>query len=251
MAPGPRMSNPERKAAILAAVRPLLAEKGVHGVTTRDLAEAAGVSQALLFRHFPSKEALYAEAQVTALDDEIQRAQILLALPDTTGTLVFLTGMLLAQITQGQVPGGKDPQFRRMILTSLMEGGDFARQALQGMPSRMNRKLADCLEAAVRAGDARPGPTTPWAAGWFVNHVGLMLMVHLAPEVPIIDFGASREDLARQAHWFCLRGMGVTDAAIERCLASPPPPIPPFGGPPLAFPPPGMPPASSPPRRRA
>jgi len=245
MSPGPRMSNTERKAAILAAVRPLLAEKGVKGVTTRGLAEAAGVSEALLFRHFPSKEALYAEVQVAALEDEIQHAQILLALPDSTETLVFVTGMLLTQIAKGQVPGGEDPQFRRMVLISLMEGGDFARHAMQGMPSRMNRKIADCLEAAIRSGDARPGPTTPWAAGWFANHVGLMLMAHLAPEVPIIDFGATREELARPARWVCLRGMGVTADATERGLASPSPP----GL--LPFPPPGMPPFPFPPPPRA
>ena len=37
----------------------MFAEKGSHGSTTRELAQAAGVSEALLFKHFPNKEALY------------------------------------------------------------------------------------------------------------------------------------------------------------------------------------------------
>lgn len=224
----PRLSQDQRKASILQAVRPLFAEKGFKGVTSRELAEAAGISEALLFRHFPSKEALYAGVQVALLEGEAQAAPPIELLPECTETLVFMTGFLLLQIAKGEVPGGDDLDFRRLILTSLMEGGDFARQALQGMPSRINRKLAACLEAAIRSGDARPGGVQPWVAGWFTNYVGLMLMAHLSPEVPIIDFQANREELAQQAQWFCLRGMGLRDEAIQRCLAAPPPfPFPP------------------------
>src|SRR5262249_24495750 len=34
------------------------AERGFHGTRTRELAKRAGVSEALVFRHFPTKEAL-------------------------------------------------------------------------------------------------------------------------------------------------------------------------------------------------
>jgi AcrR family transcriptional regulator len=39
-----RLSSEERRAAIVRAVRTAFAEKGFHGTTTRELAEAAGVS---------------------------------------------------------------------------------------------------------------------------------------------------------------------------------------------------------------
>ena len=48
-----------RKEAIVEAVQDVFAEKGFEGTTTRDLAKAAGVSEALLYKHFPSKESLY------------------------------------------------------------------------------------------------------------------------------------------------------------------------------------------------
>ena len=47
--PRAKLSGEERRAAIIKAVRRLFAEKGFHGTTTRELAEAAGVSEALLF----------------------------------------------------------------------------------------------------------------------------------------------------------------------------------------------------------
>ena len=53
-----KLSGEERRAAIIKAVRKLFAAKGFDGTTTRELAAAAGGSEALLFKHFPNKEAL-------------------------------------------------------------------------------------------------------------------------------------------------------------------------------------------------
>ena len=56
-----RLDSDERRKAIVAAAVPLFARKGFAGTTTKELAEAAGISEALLFRHFPSKKHLYDE----------------------------------------------------------------------------------------------------------------------------------------------------------------------------------------------
>jgi AcrR family transcriptional regulator len=54
-----RDSNASR-AALLDAAAELFAERGYDRTTVRDIAGRAGVNQALLFRYFGSKEALYA-----------------------------------------------------------------------------------------------------------------------------------------------------------------------------------------------
>jgi AcrR family transcriptional regulator len=54
-----RISAPERKEKILTAAEELFARKGFAGTTTRELAQAAGINEALLFRHFGNKEELY------------------------------------------------------------------------------------------------------------------------------------------------------------------------------------------------
>ena len=56
-----RLDSDERRQAIVDTAVPLFARKGFAGTTTRELAEAAGISEALLFRHFPSKHLLYRE----------------------------------------------------------------------------------------------------------------------------------------------------------------------------------------------
>ena len=33
----------------------------------------------------------------------------------------------------------------------------------------------------------------------------------------MIDYGVSREELVRQVTWFCLRGIGLKEEAIQRC----------------------------------
>lgn len=53
------MSGDERRETILAAAISLFAQHGFSGTTTKKIANAAGVSEAMVFRHFASKEELY------------------------------------------------------------------------------------------------------------------------------------------------------------------------------------------------
>lgn len=62
----PRMSPEDRKAAIVDAVLPLVAERG-HDVTSRELAQAAGVAEGTLFRAFGDKTALVGAVAVEGL----------------------------------------------------------------------------------------------------------------------------------------------------------------------------------------
>ena len=57
----------ERRAAIVGATLPLLLERG-PGVTTRQIAEAAGIAEGTIFRVFPDKEAVVQAAVDAAFD---------------------------------------------------------------------------------------------------------------------------------------------------------------------------------------
>jgi AcrR family transcriptional regulator len=54
-----RMSSNDRRAVILDTACKLFSEKGYRGTTTRELASAAGVTEPVLYEHFPSKSDLY------------------------------------------------------------------------------------------------------------------------------------------------------------------------------------------------
>jgi AcrR family transcriptional regulator len=54
-------SEAQTRTRILQAAQRLFASKGFDGTTTRDLAQAAGVAEGTLFRHFPNKKAILVE----------------------------------------------------------------------------------------------------------------------------------------------------------------------------------------------
>ena len=54
-----RMAGDERRLQILQIAVRLFSERGFSGTTTKEIANAAGVSEAMVFRHFASKDELY------------------------------------------------------------------------------------------------------------------------------------------------------------------------------------------------
>jgi AcrR family transcriptional regulator len=68
-----RLRGPERREQILEAARPLFLEAGLSGTRTRDVAIAAGVTEALLYQHFASKEELFNEAIIAPLQRTVDR----------------------------------------------------------------------------------------------------------------------------------------------------------------------------------
>src|SRR6516164_5294703 len=96
----PKMSSEDRRAAIVKAVRRVFAEKGFYGTTTRALAEAAGVSEALLFKHFPDKEALFSAMQLACSGQDTDRYERLEALEPSASTLVLMVHFLVSVLVR-------------------------------------------------------------------------------------------------------------------------------------------------------
>lgn len=59
--------SPKRRQEILAATRALFDESGSRYAQVDDVARAVGISRAIIYRHFSSKEELFAEVLVTYL----------------------------------------------------------------------------------------------------------------------------------------------------------------------------------------
>jgi AcrR family transcriptional regulator len=213
-----KLSGEERRAAIIKAVRRLFADKGFHGTTTRELAEAAGVSEALLFKHFPNKEALYTamlHACCPAKDSPL--VEQLKSLEPSASSLVVLVHRFIARLVEGGCPDAEEQEIQhRLMLRSFLEDGEFARFFLERATACWLSKVEECLKASIAAGEAVASPLQPRLASWFFQHIAATIKMHLRHATPVLDYGVSREQLVEQAVWFALRGMGLKDEAIRR-----------------------------------
>ena len=136
-----RLPRPERHRLILDAAVRHFARYGFGGARTRGIARDCGITEALLFRHFPGKKALYR----TLLDDRLGRSGREIYPPyarfkgDDAAFLSFLASGLLTRM-------GSDPHFTRLLLYSALEKHDLA----QGFVDRRVRKSVDYLARWIR-----------------------------------------------------------------------------------------------------
>jgi AcrR family transcriptional regulator len=70
----PRRPSTERREDVLAAARSEFVKSGYAGATVREIAAAADVNDAMLYRFFPTKEQLFEEAIAAPLEEAITNA---------------------------------------------------------------------------------------------------------------------------------------------------------------------------------
>src|SRR5207245_6227084 len=166
----------------------------------------------------PNKQALYSAMMLSCCQEKDEgMCGRLMALEPSASTLVLMVHLLVSHMLMRRSASESDetPQVR-LMLRSMLEDGEFARLFLQGMASHWVRKVEECIRAAVAAGDAVDGPVPPSLRGWFAHDLFAMLLIHLSPAKPVVDYEVSREKLVEQAVWFALRGMGLKEEAIKR-----------------------------------
>jgi AcrR family transcriptional regulator len=212
-----RLSSEERRSAIVRAVRQAFAAKGYHGCTTRELAEAAGVSEALLFKHFPNKEALFAAMQISCCNEQdAGKIEKLKALEPSASTMVLMVHFLVSKIAGSPGQEDEQAQHQRLMLRSLAEDGEFARLLLSRLAAGWVPKMEECLRAAVAAGEAVNGRVQPRLAAWFTHHLAVTIKLFSLPPTPVVDYDLPREKVVEQAVQFALRGLGLKEESIQR-----------------------------------
>src|SRR5919112_6794415 len=142
-----RLSAEERRQAIVEAVRDVFASKGFDGSTTRELAKAAGVSEALMYKHFPSKELLYAAMlDACAKGPTFAEFNRILALEPSTSTLVLMVYFTISHYVL-QRPG--DPHkaaLNCLLVRSLLEDGALVRLTHKRFASAWVAKFEACVK---------------------------------------------------------------------------------------------------------
>lgn len=209
-----RIPAVQRRGQIVAAARRVFSQHGYDGAKTLQIAREAKVSEALVFRHFPSKLALYRAVlrQVFLEQDERWREQGVHG-EGPMGLAAAIHTFIMACATDAEEPARDDTH--RMMLASLAGDGSYASLIYR----RSQRRNAAAMEAAYASARAEGGLVgealdVP-ASAMFIEHVGTMLAAIGGLPKAARPYGIEGEELVRQATWFCLRGIGMPDAVIE------------------------------------
>lgn len=145
-----RLKASERRATILAVAKVLFADKGYHGVSVDEIARRLGVSPAILYRHFPSKEALY---EAVLNDIACKRESYVEVAVNSDGGFTDV----LRRITRIYIDSvAKDPDYLRMEMQSALEGSAATQQFFENRW----RPFTDFIEFSLKelAPAGRVGP---------------------------------------------------------------------------------------------
>jgi TetR/AcrR family transcriptional regulator len=114
------MHGGDRRKQLLRAAIETFSRKGFGGTKTKDIAAAAGVSEAILFRHFATKEDLYnaildeQEVHLSA-EDDCQVIDAMMQKRDDAGVLRAMGAHIVGLFRD-------DPAFHRLIMFASLEG---------------------------------------------------------------------------------------------------------------------------------
>lgn len=115
-----RRSSQERQASLIQAATTLFAKKGFNGTTTKEIARAAGISEALVFKHFPTKHALYA----AILAEKVTVSELLSAVEESEKKRD--DRRVFSLIAGYRIRPGVDPTLLRLLLFSALEGHELS-----------------------------------------------------------------------------------------------------------------------------
>lgn len=208
-----RISGADRRSSILEAARSVFAERGYEGAKTQQIAAAAKVSEALVYRHFPSKMALY-RAVLRQLIREQNANFDSLGLPEPSTHSLVLTIKHYFRNCLNDRPTHQ-AEATRIMLASLAGDGSYARLIYRRAIRLMTQPVQQALEAARASGDLKGEPIDAVNVSLFLEHIGSMISASRLTPTPSIPYNGGDEALLRTAVWFCGRGLGLTDEALE------------------------------------
>jgi AcrR family transcriptional regulator len=169
---GGRLKGDERRRIIIDAALALFARKGFRGTTTKEIAEAAGCSEATIFKYFATKDELYSailEAKAT-IEETLAKAAEAATLRDDVG--VFRAVGLEALIRTEQ-----DPSLMRLLLFSALEGHELSHLFFESQVRRLHEFLSNYI--GQRIADGVFHPVNPLlAARGFVGMIAHYLYLH-------------------------------------------------------------------------
>jgi AcrR family transcriptional regulator len=141
-----KMTAALRRAQIITVSKQLFSKKGFSGTTTKEIAKASGISEAMIFRHFASKRELYS----AIIDQRIQEVGDPIpddAVKERDDERVFasLARFVLEKTDQ-------DPTLMRLLYFSALEGHELSDIFYSSHEIRRVMKLVEYIKLRTADG---------------------------------------------------------------------------------------------------
>jgi AcrR family transcriptional regulator len=184
-----RFSRTERQASIIAAAASLFAVNGFKGTTTREIAKTAGISEALLFKYFPTKQALYAAilAEKAPISDLLEMVEEAARKRDDVRVFTLIASY--------RIHRGSDPTLMRLLLFSALEGHELSDMFFQNQHRMFYDYLCGYIARRIREGVFKPVDPLLAARGFMgmVAHHRLLheifhVPTHCAPKDAVLTY---------------------------------------------------------------
>lgn len=144
-----RTSANQRQASLINAAASLFAANGFTGTTTKRIANAAGVSEALLFKYFPTKHALY----TAILEEKAQYSGLREAVEEAAKQQDDVR--LFTVLANYRIRKGADPTLFRLLLFSALEGHKMSDMFFQQQYRAFHDLLASYIRRRIEDGAFR------------------------------------------------------------------------------------------------
>jgi AcrR family transcriptional regulator len=143
-----RLSALDRRRQIMRAASGLFARRGYGGTTTREIAERAGINEALLFRHFPTKKKLYwtiIEEQCNARGRKHKIKEIL----DSGGSDFEVFAAIAREFL---VRNARDTELTRLLWFTALESHSLSHRFFRTYVAVYYEALAEYIRRRTREG---------------------------------------------------------------------------------------------------
>jgi AcrR family transcriptional regulator len=168
---GARMAGGERRLQILRLAVRLFSQRGFRGTTTKEIALAAGVSEAMVFRHFATKKELYSAIldHKACLHDTMDPVQVVAEAIARKDDRAVFEGLALDALNRHDC----DPEFHRLLLHSALEEHELAQMFWEKFVTRVYRILGAYIRERQRDGaivDVEPMVIVRAFVGMVIHH---------------------------------------------------------------------------------
>lgn len=200
-----RLPGPVRKANIIRSAASLFAEKGFNGTKTREIALRAGVSEALIFKHFPSKEDLYAAilAEESPVPGLLSRVRVLAE--QKQDVEVF---SVIARTVVGGVP---DSHLMRLILFSALESHELSDMFFQNHIRVFYDFLAGYIQQRIDEGVFQPVPSMVAARAF----MGMLIYHRLVTVLFHAPLPNTAEDISQTFVTIMMKGLKIPSSQLQ------------------------------------